>query len=121
MLARVDKLTDVAGLAVGAEPVNVADVEKARTVESDVDERGLHTGHHAGNPAVVEVACEAVVAASFQVQLAKLAIGKDRDARLEDAYVDEDLFQHRAFSPYFSWISLERARPNAIYTRCPPS
>jgi hypothetical protein len=70
-------------------------VQEGGLLEAHVDERRLHTGQDPDDPALVDVARDAVLAAALHVQLQEGRLVEHGDARLPARRVDEDLLCHR--------------------------
>ena len=58
-------------LEVVGRAAHVRDVQVRRLLEADVDERGLHAGQHALDPALVDVAGDPTLALALDVELAQ--------------------------------------------------
>src|SRR5262249_23154485 len=73
---------------------DVGDVQEARAVQADLDERRLHPREHARDLARVDVPHEAPARRALDVQLLRHARLHDGDARLLGRAVDEDVLGH---------------------------
>ncbi len=62
--------------------IEVGDVQEARLGEPDVDEGRLHPGKHAQHLALVDVAGDATIARTLDVNLGERAVLDQRDSRL---------------------------------------
>ena len=78
---------------------DVRDVQERRALETDLDERALHSRQHARDAAEADVADEAARAGALDVELLHDALLEHRDARFLGSYVDEDFMRHRV-----SWL-----------------
>ncbi len=66
-------------------------MEEGRAVEAEVDEGRVHAREHPGHLAEVDVADDAAVASTLDVELGDDAVLDDGDAGLADVDVDDDL------------------------------
>ena len=78
--------------------MKIRNVQEARLLESDIDERRLHPGQHPRDLALIDVAGEADLAIALEVEFRELVIFKQRDAHLECGRVDCDFSFHRCNS-----------------------
>ena len=81
-------------MAVLAVLPDVGDVQERGALESDLDERRLHSRQDARDPAQIDVADQAARAGALDVQLLHDALLEHRYARLLRRDVDEDVVTH---------------------------
>src|SRR5690606_13569047 len=74
----------------------VVGVQEGRAVQADLDECGLHPGHHPLHLALVDVADHAARPAALDVQLLQHSVLDHRHAGLARGDVDQDLLAHDA-------------------------
>ena len=77
-------------LEVVGRAAHVRDVQVGALLEADVDERGLHPGEHALDPALVDVAGDAALALALDVELAQVPVLNERDPGLRPVGVDDE-------------------------------
>ena len=99
---------------------DVLDVEEGVAVEADRDERGLHAGQHAVNPAEVDVADEALPAPALVEDLDDAAVLEEGDARLGRRRVDEELFPHAFANRRYSTPRIRPMARNVVAIEEPP-
>ena len=75
---------------------DVGGVQERRALETDVDERCLHSGQHPRYTSLVEIARQTAPARALDEQFLKHAVLQQRRARLARAHVDHDLRAHGA-------------------------
>ena len=63
--------------------MKIRNVQEARLLESDIDERRLHPGQHPRDLALIDVAGESDLAIALEVEFRELVIFKQCDANLE--------------------------------------
>ena len=71
---------------------NIDDVQKRRTLQTDVDKRTLHAGQHAAHHAQINIADQTMAAVAFDVQLTDIVFFQHRHARFLRRNVDEHGF-----------------------------
>src|SRR5450631_2417274 len=76
---------------------NVGGMQEGRTLQPDLDERGLHAREDARYPAFVNIADESASAGTLEKHLLKHAVFDDRGARLVRACIDENFSAHRGY------------------------
>ena len=74
--------------------MKIGDVQEARLLQADVDERRLHPGQHARDLAFVDVAGKAAMLLAFEIELGQRAVFEQRDAHFERARVNDNFTFH---------------------------
>src|SRR5512146_2943838 len=74
--------------------VKVRDVQEARLLQPDIDERRLHPGQHARYLALVDVAGEAPMLLTFEIELGERAVFEQRHAHFKRARIDDNFTFH---------------------------
>ena len=73
---------------------DVADVEEGRLVQPDVHEGCLHAREHPDHAALVDVADDALVLLTLEIELRDVAVLDERHARLAAGRVDQEDAAH---------------------------
>ena len=73
---------------------DVADVEEGGLVQADVDEGRLHAREHPDHAALVDVADDALVLLTLEIELGDVAVLDERDAGLAAGRVDDEDAAH---------------------------
>ena len=73
---------------------NVMHMQKCRPFQSDIDKGGLHAGQHAHDFAFIDIADEASLGATLNVQVFQNAVDHDGHARFLSRAVNQKLFIH---------------------------
>ena len=73
---------------------DVGDMQEGSALEADLDERALHAGQHAGNAAKINVADQAAMTGTLDVQLVDHTVIEHCHARLLRRDVDENFLSH---------------------------
>ena len=75
--------------------VKIRDVQKARLLQADIDERRLHPGQHARDLALVDISREPDLAIALEVEFGELVVFEQRDPHLECGRVNCDFSFHK--------------------------
>ena len=86
--------------------MEIGDVEEARLLEPDIDERSLHPGQHARDFALVEITDQPLPLVALEVELAEDAVFEQPYPHFEGRGVDYDFAFHGViFRTVPSWTS----------------
>src|SRR6185437_8934238 len=73
-------------------------MQERAALQPDIDERGLHTWHHALDATAIDVADVAAAPAALDVHFLQHAVLDHADTRLAGRDVDQDFLGHRGHS-----------------------
>ena len=76
--------------------MKIRDVQEARLLQPDIDERRLHPGQHARDLALIDVTGQPHLAIALEVEFRQLVIFQQRDSHLEGGRVNCNFSFHRS-------------------------
>ena len=74
--------------------MKVRDVQEARLLQADIDERRLHPGQHTRDLAFINVPGETAMLLAFEIKFGQRAVFEQRDAHFERARINNNFTFH---------------------------
>jgi hypothetical protein len=74
--------------------MKIRDMEEARFIQADIDERRLHPGQHSRDLALIDVPGETAMLLAFEIELVQRAVFEQRNAHFERACINNNFTFH---------------------------